>query len=101
MRPEGIFFHEDGKSSRRSSHGTLLGGQVLVFIGLTLYIAMHFTVTRTDTGGDTALFALIPAGIGVACLIYYFTMGRKLAAALEEERKARLAEAARIQNAPA
>jgi len=95
------FFHENGKSSRGSPHGTLLGGLVMVFIGLTLYLALHFTVTRTDTGGDAALFALIPAGIGAACLIYYFSVGRKLAAAMEEERKARLAEASRVQNPPA
>jgi hypothetical protein len=95
------FFHEDGKPLRRSPHGTLLSGLVLVFIGLTLYLALHFTVTRTDTGGGAALFALIPAGVGAACLIYYFTVGRKLAADMEAERKARLAEAARVKNPPA
>ncbi len=95
------FFHEDGKPSRRSSHGTLLGGLILVFVGLTLYLALHFTGTRTDEGGDAGLFALIPAGIGVACLIYYFTVGRKLAAAMEEDRKTRLAEASRARNLPA
>ena len=92
------FFHEDGMSSRRSPHGTLLSGLVLVFIGITLYLALHFTAARSDEGGGAALFALIPAGIGAACLIYYFTVGRKLAAAIEEERKARLAEAARVKN---
>jgi hypothetical protein len=81
--------------SRHSPHRTLLQGLILVFIGLTLYLALHFTITRTDGGGDAALFALIPGGIGVACLIYYFTVGRKMAAEMEEERKARLAEASR------
>jgi hypothetical protein len=96
------FFHEDGKPPRRrSAHGTLLGGLILLFVGLTLYLALHFAVPRMDNGGDPALFALIPAGIGAACLIYYFAVGRKLAAAVDEERKARLAEAARVRNPPA
>jgi hypothetical protein len=94
------FFHDDGPS-RRSSHGTLLGGLVLVFTGLALYLALHFTVSRTDAGGDVALYALIPAGIGAACLVYYFTVGRKVAAAMEEERKARMSDAAQLRNRPA
>jgi hypothetical protein len=95
------FFQENGRSSRRSPHRVLLTGLVLLFVAPTLYFALHFTRTRTDAGGDAALFALIPGGIGAAYLIYYFTVGRKLAAAMEEERKARLAEAARVQNPPA
>jgi hypothetical protein len=89
------FFDEYPTLARHSPHRTLLQGLILVFIGLTLYLALHFTITRTDGGGDAALFALIPGGIGVACLIYYFTVGRKMAAEMEEERKAQLAEASR------
>jgi hypothetical protein len=92
------FFHEDGGPSRRSPHRALLIGLILVFIGLTLYLALHFTGTRTDAGSDAAPYALIPAGIGAAYLIYYFTVGRKFAAEMEEARKARLAEAAKVQN---
>jgi hypothetical protein len=94
------FFQENGGSSRRSPHRALLTGLVLLFIGMTLYFSLHFTRTLTDAGADAALFALIPGGIGAAYLIYYFTVGRKLAAAMEEEQKARLAEAARVQNLP-
>ncbi len=86
------FFHEAVKPSRRSPHGTLLVGLIMLFIGLTLYLALHFTVQATDTGGDGALYALIPAGIGVACLIYYFTVGRKLALAMENDQKTRLTD---------
>jgi hypothetical protein len=86
------FFHEDGGPSRRSPHRTLLTGLILLFIGVTLYFALHFTIP------GTALYALVPGGVGAAYLIYYFTVGRKMAAAMEEERKARLAEAARMQN---
>lgn len=93
--PEDFFHEEPSRRSRRSSHGTLLTGLILVFTGLTLYLALHFTVSPTDAGGNVALYALIPCGIGAACLLYYFIVGRKAAIAMEEERKARLADAAR------
>jgi hypothetical protein len=94
------FFHEDGKGRprRRSGHGTLLGGLVLLFVGLTLYLALHLTVQRTEGSGDVAVYALIPAGIGVACLIYYFAVGRKLALDSEAEKKAALEKADRLAN---
>lgn len=89
------FFHEDGgKPRRRARHGTLLAGLILVFLGLSLYIALHFTMLRMDNGGDVALYALIPSGIGIACLIYYFAVGRKIALAIEAEQKPDLADAA-------
>ncbi len=79
------FFCED--SNPRSPHGTLLGGLVLVFIGVALLIALYFVVSPR-----IALFALIPLGIGLALLIYYFAVGRKEALAIEADRKARAAE---------
>jgi hypothetical protein len=93
------FFHEDSAPRRRSWHGTLLAGLIITFLGLALYVALHCTVPRMDNGGDVALYALIPTAIGIACLIYYFSVGRKLALAAEEERKAALAEAARSRKA--
>jgi hypothetical protein len=93
------FFHEESngaKPARRAGHGTLLSGLILLFIGLTLYLALYFTVPQGDV--NVALYALIPAGIGAAFLIYYFAVGRKVVAALETERQARLAEAARGRN---
>ena len=95
------FFNEDSKLPSRGGHGTLLTGLILVFGGLTLALALHFTESRTDDNGEAALYGLIPASIGAACLVYYFTVGRKLAAAVEEEWKARLADAARLRNPPA
>jgi hypothetical protein len=95
------FFHENGPPPRRSPHSTLLTGLILVFVGLTVYLALRFSGVSTETGLIVALFGLIPAGVGVAFLIYYVTVGRKLAAAIEEERKARLAQAARGENLPA
>ena len=94
--PEDFFHGESGgKTRRRSGHGTLLGGLILVALGMTLYLALHYTVSRTFDGGDPALYALIPAGIGAACLIYYFAVGRKLALALDAERQGGPADAAR------
>jgi len=95
------FFREDGKGgkpARRGGHGTLLFGLILLIAGLTLYIALHHTLAQNGIDGDEALYALIPSGIGAACLIYYFAVGRKLAAAMETERQGRLAEAARARN---
>jgi hypothetical protein len=98
--PENLF-HENGRHFQRSPHRALLIGLILLFIGLTLYPALHFSGVRTDEGGDAALFALIPAGMGMAYLIYYFTVGRKLALDMEAEQKASQAEAARLRNPPA
>jgi hypothetical protein len=89
------FFHEEVKPSRRSSHGTLLTGLILVFVGAIFY----FALLRDETiNPNRAIYALIPTGIGAACLIYYFTVGRKLALAAEAERKARLEQTTRVRN---
>jgi Domain of unknown function (DUF6249) len=94
------FFHEDGsKPRRRARHGTLLVGLIMVFLGLALYIALHFTVPRMDDGGDVALYALIPTGIGIACLIYYFAVGRRIALAIDAERKSGPTDVAPPRNA--
>jgi hypothetical protein len=91
------FFQGEGKPSRPPSHRTLLSGLILVFLGLTLLIALHFTKVMTEQGGDLSLWALLPVGVGAACLVYYFSVGRKLALAMEAERKAKLAEAAQAR----
>jgi heme/copper-type cytochrome/quinol oxidase subunit 3 len=87
-----------GDSSQRAPHGTLLTGLILVSSSLTLYLALHFGLSREESGADAALFALIPAGTGAAFLVYYFTVGRKAAAEMEAERKARFAGAERAKN---
>jgi len=94
------FFHEETKrsrSSRHAGHGALLYGLILLFTGLTLYLALHFTIPHTDYSGEMGLYALIPAGMGAACLIYYFAVGRTVAAAIEAERQSLLAEAVRAK----
>ncbi|HEX4122435.1 MAG TPA: DUF6249 domain-containing protein [Verrucomicrobiae bacterium] len=82
------FFGDDSRPGRRSSHGSLLTGLIMLFVGATLYVSLHFAIPRNDQVGDVALFALIPTGIGVAFLLYYAAVGRKLALELEQERKA-------------
>lgn len=64
-------FYQSMKPARRSSY--LLPGLVWLFIGIGLYLALDAVA-----GGDVARFGLIPAGVGVALLIYYFVEGRKL-----------------------
>jgi hypothetical protein len=78
------FFTEDGKAP--SKHGTLLGGLIVSFIGLALTVALYFTC-----GFNVALFGLIPGGVGLALLIFYFTVGKKEAEAAEAERQAQRA----------
>ncbi len=85
------FFTEDGNASPRSPHRSLLTGLVLLFLGLALMLALYVEV------GSQFLWGLIPAAVGLAYLIYYFAVGRKLAALMLEERKARLAETVRNQ----
>jgi hypothetical protein len=58
------------KPARRSSY--LLPGLIWLFIGVGLYVALG-----TVAGDDVKYFALIPAGVGLAFLIYYLVEGRK------------------------
>ena len=82
------FFTDDGKPVRtRSPHRGLAAGLVWLFVGLALLVALYFNET-----GPVALYALIPAAIGLAKLTYYFTVGKQEAEALEAERKAKAAE---------
>jgi hypothetical protein len=61
----------------------LLKGLVWVFIGIGLGSGLWRVV-----GSDWALFSLVPIGIGLAHLIYYFVEGKKEAEAIEQERAA-------------
>jgi Domain of unknown function (DUF6249) len=57
----------------------LLTGMIWTFVGLGLFVALHEVA-----GEDVAWFALMPIGVGLALLIYYFVEGRKL---LEQQAK--------------
>lgn len=77
-----------GSPRRRSS---LLPGLVWLFIGLAILISMR------TLAAEEALLGLIPTGIGIAYLIYYFVEGRRVEARLLDsdlgERVARQANA--------
>lgn len=65
-------------SGRRPRRTSLLPGLVWFFVGLALLISM-------GTDGDVPSVAgLVPLGIGVAYLIYYFLEGRKIESQLLE-----------------
>ena len=57
----------------------LLKGLVWLFIGLGGMVAVYVAIDH-----EQALWGLIPAGIGLAHLIYYFVEGRKEAEAAEQ-----------------
>ncbi len=73
----------DGQSGRRRT--SLLPGLVWLFVGLAVLISMQ------SIGEEEAIFGLIPTGVGLAYLIYYFTEGRKLEMKQMEE-QSRLSE---------
>jgi hypothetical protein len=78
------FFAEDGKMpGPRSPHRHLLAGLILLLIGLALTLALYVEVQ------NHFLWGLVPAGIGLAFLIYYFAVGRKEAEAIEAAAKAK------------
>ena len=70
--PESFFM---GLEKKRRPGAPLLTGLVWLFIGIGLYMGLAAVASRA-----VANFALIPGGIGVAFLIYYFVEGRKEAA---------------------
>lgn len=75
---------------RRSS---LLPGLVWLFIGLALLASMY-PLAEQDAWLGSNLLGLIPAGIGLAYLIYYLVEGRKLESRLLERELSEHASAA-------
>jgi hypothetical protein len=68
----------DGRSVPKRRRTALLPGLVWFFIGLALVIG---TVAGSTSDDEIPLFAgLIPLGIGLAYLIYYFVEGRNVEA---------------------
>jgi hypothetical protein len=61
------------KPQRRSSY--LLPGLVWLFVGIGLFVALGAVA-----GDDVKFFGLVPIGVGLALLIYYFVEGKKLQA---------------------
>lgn len=82
------FFAEGELPRQHSSHGRLLSGLVMTFLGAALLIALHYNQPESRVD----LYALIPLGIGVAFLIFYFAVDRKKALQKEAALAAEKAE---------
>ena len=72
--PDALF--NSFKPSRKPRY--LLSGMMWLFTGLAGFLALYRVASE-----DVAFFALIPAAVGVALLLYYFIEGRKALAADE------------------
>lgn len=64
-------FYQSIKPARRSSY--LLPGLVWLFVGIGIFIALG-----AIAGDDVRMLGFIPAGVGLALLIYHFVEGRRL-----------------------
>lgn len=64
-------FYLSMKPARRSSY--LLPGLIWLFVGIGLYVALGAVA-----GDEVKFFGMIPGGVGLAFLVYYFVEGRKL-----------------------
>jgi len=82
----------DGISTPRRRRTSLLPGLVWFFIGLAVLISLR------SLAEEEALLGLIPTGIGLAYLIYYFVEGRKIEQRFMES-DLRAAEARNASNA--
>ena len=66
-------FFQDGRRSRpRHPSDFLRRGLVLLFIGIAVTAAMY------QSAPDAYLWGVIPGAIGIALLLYYAVVGRKL-----------------------
>jgi hypothetical protein len=64
-------FYQSIKPARRSSY--LLPGLVWLFVGIGIFVALG-----AIAGDGVRMLGLIPAGVGLALLVYHFVEGRKL-----------------------
>lgn len=80
----------DERTPRRR-RTSLLPGLVWFFVGISVLISMN------SLAEEEALLGLIPTGIGLAYLVYYFVEGRKLEARFMES-DLRAAEASRSKD---
>ena len=74
------FFGETIKP-KGSPRRCLLAGMVWLFVGLALLIMFKLNSQQNEA----CLLGLVPTGIGLAYLIYYFVAGRKEAEAMEKK----------------
>lgn len=65
----------DGRSTPKRRRSTLLPGLVWFFIGLASVVGSF-----TDDGDIPVFIGLVPLGVGLAYLVYYFVEGRRIEA---------------------
>jgi hypothetical protein len=73
LPPLSMALLEEGRRSRRPS-SSLRCGLVWLFTGLGIMVALY----ARDDEFRKALYGAIPAGVGLAYLIYYFVEGKKV-----------------------
>jgi Domain of unknown function (DUF6249) len=77
------FFNDVAKPA--SPHRALLKGLIFTLGGVGVFVALY------AYHPEVALYALIPVGVGLAFLIYYFAVGRKQAQAVQAKEPPELA----------
>jgi hypothetical protein len=82
-------FYSPLDRNKRPRH--LLTGMIWLFVGIALFLALGAVA-----GTEVRFFGLIPAGVGLAFLIYYSIEGKHEAAAFRAKEAARDAVAAKI-----
>jgi hypothetical protein len=73
LPPLSMALLEEGRGYRRRS-SSLLRGLVWLFMGLGIMVALY----ARDEEFRKAVYGAIPAGVGLAYLIYYFAEGKKV-----------------------
>jgi Domain of unknown function (DUF6249) len=82
-------FYSPLDRNKRPRH--LLTGMIWFFIGVALFLALGAVA-----GEDVRFFGLIPTGIGLAFLIYYFIEGKHEVEAFKAKEAARDAAAQKV-----
>jgi hypothetical protein len=83
--PDEFFMEEGGRRLPASPHSKLLVGLILLFFGLAMLCAMYFAGQGTDS-----LWSLAFISVGVAFLIFYFAVEKKMADLVDAKRKVEL-----------
>ncbi|MGO8697179.1 MAG: DUF6249 domain-containing protein [Limisphaerales bacterium] len=90
--PDAFFSEETkgpGSPHRRSPHRRLLTGLILLALGLSMMAALY--IDKNNDKDNDYIYGIVPAAIGLAFLLFYFTAGKK-----EAEVQAQAAELARL-----
>jgi hypothetical protein len=84
--PRELLIDKEAREKAGSPHSDLGWGLFWLLGGAALLAALYF-----NSSPSTSLYALIPIAIGVHYLIYYLTVGKKEALAVETEHRTKTA----------